>query len=519
MDSTSILNVQVDSLSNVFPETRLLEQGLKSIPLSIIDNNVADYARCAAVWFYSSSKSDVFTNSHLRCSLSKTLNSYPQWCGRLSYAVPKADGTHNERYQRLRITYNSPDDIGIPFASASSSKALSEFLPDTKTRKSSLKTWDASKLPSAEFLPSTQLAPCSDPNAPNATIQVTTFACGSIAIAIQITHSLADALSLSQFAKDFSSTSRALLSSTPLPVLTPIFNPQLLDSFAAGDIDTSTPDTEIQTKARELPMHRYDWYIETPAQPRRPDVPEAFDYSVALSPSDPIPWEQWDFNAPVSHRVLHFSKAEIENISKLATSGLKSGEQISKHDALTAHIWSLILSSRDLSPGTKSYLDLTLGLRSRVTPVLTDHFLGSPILQAAIPFTTTSSSPSLSTLASTIRATTSQFTPTAISNFLHDRAFEYEPKRLWGCCLGREHVLLTTWVHSGIYDVCFEDGDSGRPLYVEAVMPDCDGLVVVLEAPGQKGASWIENGVDVSIYLEAKSMERLLGDGRLWRPE
>lgn len=58
------------------------------------------------------------------------------------------------------------------------------------------------------------------------------------------------------------------------------------------------------------------------------------------------------------------------------------------------------------------------------------------------------------------------------------------------------------------------------PRYVEAVMPSCDGLVEVMEAPGvekkRKGGSWIDDGVDVSVFLEEKAMERLLVDKSLW---
>jgi hypothetical protein len=84
--------------------------------------------------------------------------------------------------------------------------------------------------------------------------------------------------------------------------------------------------------------------------------------------------------------------------------------------------------------------------------------------------------------------------------------------------LGREHILLTTWVYSGVYDVDFIGG--GMPRYVEAVMPSCDGLVEVMEAPGSEkrriGGSWIDDGVDVSAFLEEKAMERLLVDKVLW---
>lgn len=114
----------------------------------------------------------------------------------------------------------------------------------------------------------------------------------------------------------------------------------------------------------------------------------------------------------------------------------------------------------------------------------------------------------------------SKFIPDAIAAILHDKAFEHAPQRLWAACLGREHVLLTTWVYSGVYEVDFVGGDAGRPSYVEALMPDCDGLVEVMEAPGmerfKEGGKWWDDGVDVSIYLEAKAMGRLIVDEKLW---
>jgi hypothetical protein len=73
-------------------------------------------------------------------------------------------------------------------------------------------------------------------------------------------------------------------------------------------------------------------------------------------------------------------------------------------------------------------------------------------------------------------------------------------------------------VYSGVQDVDFIGAE--RPRYVEAVMPALDRLVEVMEAPGvekkRKGGSWIDDGVDVSVFLEEKAMERLLVDNGLW---
>lgn len=51
-------------------------------------------------------------------------------------------------------------------------------------------------------------------------------------------------------------------------------------------------------------------------------------------------------------------------------------------------------------------------------------------------------------------------------------------------------------------------------------MPPFDGLAEIMEAPGElkgkEGGSWIDDGVDVSLFLEAEAMKRLLEDEGLW---
>jgi len=337
---------------------------------------------------------------------------------------------------------------------------------------------------------------------------------------------------MSQFAKDWSLTSRALLSGEPLPALTPIFDPQLLDAFAAGNIDLSNPDPMIQKRARSLPTHRYDWYKQVPGQPWPSSIPSDLPLDAEFSESESIPWYQWDTAASVSHYVLHFSAQEIEHIFFLANTPPQPS-RISKHDALLAHTWARINKSRELEPGTKTYLEMTFGFRSRVNPPLPDAFLGSPITHAAIESTISNpgeegegDSQALPLLARNIRNTLSKFTADEIAAILHDKAYEVAPQRLWTACLGRHYILLTTWVRSGVYDVDFvsRGGDGkeggGPPSYVEALMPAMDGLVEVLEAPGEErereSASWYADGVDVSVYLEKKAMDRLLVDEGLW---
>jgi hypothetical protein len=221
------------------------------------------------------------------------------------------------------------------------------------------------------------------------------------------------------------------------------------------------------------------------------------------------------------HRILHFSAEELQKIYVQALSQ-DPDSKISKHDALIAHLWTRINAARHNSPATETYLNMTFGIRPRISPPLPNNFLGSPILIAAIPSvapSTLGQAPPISAMAKQIRKTLHAFTPIAIAAHLHDAAFEYCPQRIWQGFLGRKHLLLTTWLYLGVYEVDFM-GKAGPELrFVESVMPSCDGLVQIMEAPGEDRYSkghWSRNGVDVNLFLEKGSMERLLQDDLLW---
>jgi hypothetical protein len=522
-DSPSF-DVNVVSSTRVFPESSTRQPTTAS--LSIIDCTVSRYARCAAI-FYNNPPSEAkytLTPEHLQTALSKTLNAYPQWSGRAKYLPYTPNAPHTQRYRRIQISYNTLGDPGVEFVAATSPKVLSEYVPDTKTRKETMKSWDV-QVPSKDLYPPESLSLSDDRSAvnpPNVAVQLTTFACGSTAVSICITHALADAQTLSQFAKDYASVSRALLKSEEPPTLSPVFDPSLLDAFAAGNLDDETPDPVLQAQARSLPCHRYNNYLKVKGQPWPYNMPGDWKKVAHLpdSPSTPIPWHEWDVKAKCTHRILHFTASEITNIYNAATSSPEI--KLSKLDTLLAHIWMRINAARNLPPDITTYLDITLGLRSRIEPPLPPAFLGSPILNAAVP-TTTSSSPSgslaqLTDSATQIRQTVQKFSAPAIAALLHDMAFEVSPQRLWRAFLGSHHVLVTSWLNLGLEEVEFLG--NGRLRHVEPVMPFCDGLVDILEMIGDVGEGhWSRNGVDVSVYLEAGAMERLLEDPLLWKIE
>jgi len=191
------------------------------------------------------------------------------------------------------------------------------------------------------------------------------------------------------------------------------------------------------------------------------------DKTTLSGPSDPIPWEEWDTNAPEAGRVLHFTPSELQTIYNNAST---ANSKISKHDALLAHLWARVNHARALPPSSLTYLDLTLGLRARLS--FPQKFIGSPIMHVSIPYTSSSSSDAsmdVAEVANSIRNHLEMCTPKMIGACLHDAAFEVSPQRLWRCFLGPKHILQTSWVQSGFQSVDFVGNGGPKLRYVQPV--------------------------------------------------
>lgn len=288
VDTKFPLEVEVISSSQVFPEST--REGAKTVPLSIIDNTSIPFSRSSAVWFYDppTRPESGLSTLHLKAALSKTLNSYRHFCGRLSFIVAQTNEGHTKRYRRAQVTYSDATDLGVQFITANSPKSLATFIPSVSDRHTSLRAWDLASISNEELLPSTKmsLSKGASADAPNMMIQVTIFACGSIAFGLAITHGFADAQTMCTFANDWASISRALHNGGPFPELSPIFDPLLLDAAAAGDIDAESPDMGLVEKSRNLPSHRFDWYKKVEGQPWPVPTPDDLDPNAVLSTSD-----------------------------------------------------------------------------------------------------------------------------------------------------------------------------------------------------------------------------------------
>ncbi|CAF0856055.1 unnamed protein product [Adineta steineri] len=225
----------------------------------------------------------------------------------------------------------------------------------------------------------------------------------------------------------------------------------------------------------------------------------------------PLSWSEWDLTAPVSHYLVSFTVDEIKNMWEDASSN--SEIRISRLDALLAHIWMLIIRARELSHDQQPiYLDVTLGLRSRLNPPLSENFVGSPIILGNV---STIGIQPIDKMALSIRSTLSKFNSSSIGPMLHELAFELSPNRLWNAFLGRRNTIVTSWLHLKTYEVDF---GIGVPRFVNALMPSVDGCVHLLENGNTKGTEKInryDEAVSVSLHLRKDVMEKLLVDPEL----
>lgn len=170
-----------------------------------------------------------------------------------------------------------------------------------------------------------------------------------------------------------------MLTKAPLPALSPVFHPLLLDASAAGDINADDADPTIMKDALSLPLHRYDWW----APPAKP--PSPFDPDLLLD-GKPLPWDEWDAKVPVDQYTVHFSRTQIDYLWQSAvqeSSLISPNSKISKHDALLAHVWSCVVRARGLSEDQSPvHCDLVLGTRPAFK--LDNSFMGSPTMMLNI---------------------------------------------------------------------------------------------------------------------------------------
>lgn len=130
------------------------------------------------------------------------------------------------------------------------------------------------------------------------TIQITQVACEGFALAVKIAHPLTDISSLVHFMRSYASNSRSQISGVLQPMATPVFDTEQLDACAAGGINADGMDESLVGQARNLPLHRYDWWLSTADCSWPVKIPDVFDSGSVIPTGEPMPWPQWDIAAP-----------------------------------------------------------------------------------------------------------------------------------------------------------------------------------------------------------------------------
>ncbi len=431
-------------------------------------------------------------------------------------------GDHTKRFSRPWLFWGQDDDPGLELVTATSEDTLCSVLPEQV--QPGVMNLDVSA--QQIFLPPSDTMvrirhPPSDMRSIG--VKITTFACGGVAIGVGINHTLADAQSLSLFVADWSTVHRALLAgdhpTTSLPERR--FDPLLLDQHAAGDIDGDQEDERLADVALELPQIRLDWWASSQGKPdmiRTPTEPDILVRHLdSSSRGARIPWETWEHSSPVADYTLEFSTEKIQAIWESAGSESRAQDKLSRLDTLQAYLWRHIVKARQLPSETMTYMDISLGLRTRLDPPLPSTFLGSPILNYSASATVSSlAESSLFETARLIRSNLLKFSPSTISALLHHLAHAVDPNRNWNAFMGDHHLLTTSWIGFGGYENV--DFGSGGPELVVAGMWPIDGLIVLMERPqtalrrylATPPLKWYDYGVSVRLFLKTSVMERLL---------
>ncbi|UJR19939.1 hypothetical protein I4U23_023071 [Adineta vaga] len=505
------------SVIRVFPESHLKDSSdPHHVPLSILDSTVGHFAPTCATWIYNPPIDGYgISTQQLVLALEKSLNVYPHWAGQLQFMPYKPNEDHTHRFGRLSILYGTKSDPGVEVVIIHRPETISSFVPSATERETGLGWWNAEEAPLIELVPNSSFLALHDlihyEGLPAMLVQLTTFECGSLSISIKLAHPLADAQTLIGFAHNWAAITRALITGNSLPSLNVVFEPRRLDQAAAGNIDASNPNPTLIKIARDLPLHRYDRWASSDGCPsfmtEATKVPLGLDISNIIL-ENPLPWSEWDVSAPVSHYLISFTVDEVKAMWEEAS--LNSDVQISRLDALLAHIWILIIRARELVYDQQPiYLNVTLGVRPRLSPPLPENFVGSPIILAKV--FTVGLQP-IGKIALSIRSILSKFNSMNIGAMLHDLAFEISPHRIWNAFLGLRNTIVTSWLRLETYEIDF---GMGLPRFVDAFMPSVDGCVHLMENGNTNDAkkkNWYDETVSVSLHLRTNIMNKLLND-------
>ena len=532
--SSTTLSASVLSRRRIFPigrETAEQTHGLqpRCVPLSIVDNTLSGGPLTGCVWLWDSDLSGALSVRLLTTSLRHALSLFPWWCGQLGPRPVDADGDHTQRYGCLQLEWGLETDPGAELVIASSPLRLdSSLVPSHAERSARGGLWANTTLPKPELFSSTTLATTggAPDGLPCLCLQLTSFACGGLAIAVKLPHSLADMTALMTFMRCWADINRTLLagrdaSAAVGPDSLPRFEPALMDGYAAGDIDGHKPDAELLRVAAALPRLHFDWWATSelncpPPMTSMLQIPPQFTRQQAEPLGTPADWLQhWEWLAPTLNVLVDFTQAEVDAMLQEARAA--SPLRLSVNDVLLAHCCTEVCRAKGMQhDDAPVHVSLALSMRPRLQPPLPSTYIGAPFTGAAVTMTGRQwcelemFGQHVTRLAEAVREAVSAFTAPALAAVLHEMAHELSPQRRAGWAAGR-HICSGSWEREGVNDLEFGQ-DGGPRLAQYGPGPDMEGVIQLMKPKKGDG-----DGMSVVIVQQPEVMQRLIKSPTLRR--
>lgn len=440
-------------------------------------------------------------------SFTHFLDAYPFLAGKLIFASELGDDRPADapayilRHLRTWIKWGAEPDPGVPFTVAERNDSMAAHQP----RPVQEGVFDLAPLQGNALTPPTK-GLLVDRDTPCATVQITHFKDGS-ALALSVSHTLADASAIGQMLTDWATIHHSQASGK-VEVPSRPFNYLDVDGQAAGDLNTEAEDPALTELESEQDMFRYDAWAS--GQPVPEEVREA-DERLGKQRGQPLPPGAFVFpeGAP-SYYGLRFSAADVERIH--ARVSTQAEGTVSVHDAFAAHLWRLIARARQQS-GT---LDLNVACDARRrfarplpagAPGVFNTCLG---LQGAAGVLLGAGGEAWA--AQRLRQAIGSIRPDTVAAFLHRRAHDLDPMRERICPCHPENTVMTTWARAGLERV---DLGRGEPVHTHFHVQAFPGYACIMRECGHAGDKWYAPGLRADVWLEQDSMRRLLADPEL----
>ncbi|KAF5531819.1 transferase family [Fusarium phyllophilum] len=501
------MKVTITSIHQLLPSSKVIES--KSVALSHIDTWHSK-GRSSLVWLYPGPHETVQPSElveNLRVSLSKVLNKFPQYSGKLDYTVPTDSSTQSKR---LCLTWGTENDPGVHYVTAAAASPLTALLPSARTSNRSVDAsgsyaWDRTGRSCIGLWPAVPLNKLYE-----TCIQITTFECGGFSLGITMNHALADATTVIFFVKHWSKTHELMFNPrTPQPSLAePYFAPHLVDQHITADLEGEKEAKRLE-KAHQLPTLRNETYDMKPEE-----LPTRLELSETYSVGDQIPVGDWEKSGNMRSYMLHFSKVDINALWETAKE--QAGPCVSRQAAIVSYIWLAIIRARGWDKRDVEEpinLFMTLDVRRRIG--LADTLLGSPVSVTHISFKGDDSiSKSHGLLANKIWTTLSMYDAEALDATLHhvSTSLPLISPAIW---LSGWSILYSSLCHTNMYDVIFH---GIRPALASPAFAGMGGMIGLIKSkPTEttKLQETYEDGIDMFFELDKASAAKLFSDPTL----